>query len=58
MLMCGGGYRELDVLLLGTVFPPYCSVTAKNSLKRVPVLGWFSEMFFYKAMYSHPSTCH
>lgn len=32
---------ELDVLLLGTVFPPYCSVTAKNSLKRVPVLGWF-----------------
>ena len=32
---------ELDVLLLGTVFPPYCSVTAKSSLKRVPFLGWF-----------------
>jgi lysophosphatidate acyltransferase len=32
---------ELDVLLLGTVFPPYTSVTAKSSLKRVPFLGWF-----------------
>ena len=32
---------ELDVLLLGTVFPPYCSVTAKKSLRRIPFLGWF-----------------
>ncbi len=32
---------ELDVLLLGTIFPPYCSVTAKSSLKRIPFLGWF-----------------
>ncbi|PGH08949.1 lysophosphatidate acyltransferase [Blastomyces parvus] len=32
---------ELDVLLLGTIFPPYCSVTAKKSLSRVPLLGWF-----------------
>ncbi|PGH13395.1 hypothetical protein AJ79_03674 [Helicocarpus griseus UAMH5409] len=32
---------ELDVLLLGTIFPPYCSVTAKKSLARVPFLGWF-----------------
>jgi len=32
---------ELDVLMLGTIFPPYCSVTAKKSLKRVPFLGWF-----------------
>lgn len=32
---------ELDVLLLGTIFPPYCSVTAKKSLKRIPFLGWF-----------------
>lgn len=32
---------ELDVLLLGTVFPPYCSVTAKSSLRKVPFLGWF-----------------
>ncbi|WEW57844.1 1-acylglycerol-3-phosphate O-acyltransferase [Emydomyces testavorans] len=32
---------ELDVLMLGAVFPPYCSVTAKKSLRNVPVLGWF-----------------
>ena len=32
---------ELDVLLLGSVFPPYCAVTAKSSLKLVPFLGWF-----------------
>ncbi|KAH8425524.1 1-acylglycerol-3-phosphate O-acyltransferase SLC1 [Aspergillus melleus] len=32
---------ELDVLMLGAVFPPYCSVTAKKSLRHVPVLGWF-----------------
>ncbi|KAI9841013.1 MAG: 1-acylglycerol-3-phosphate O-acyltransferase [Sclerophora amabilis] len=33
---------ELDVLVLGATFPPYCSVTAKKSLKKVPFLGWFS----------------
>ncbi|KAJ5888703.1 20S cyclosome subunit (BimA/Nuc2/Cdc27) [Penicillium taxi] len=32
---------ELDVLMLGAVFPPYCSVTAKKSLRNVPFLGWF-----------------
>lgn len=32
---------ELDILLLGTIFPQYCSVTAKKSLKLVPFLGWF-----------------
>ena len=31
----------LDVLLLGTVFPRRCSVTAKRSLRRVPFLGAF-----------------
>lgn len=35
-------YRELDILMLGTVFPPYCSVTAKKSLRLMPFLGWFS----------------
>ncbi|OAX79578.1 hypothetical protein ACJ72_06103 [Emergomyces africanus] len=35
---------ELDVLLLGTIFPPYCSVTAKKSLSHVPVLGWFMSL--------------
>ena len=29
------------MLLLGEIFPPYCSVTAKKSLAQVPFLGWF-----------------
>lgn len=32
---------ELDVLMLGCIFPPYCSVTAKSSLKWMPFLGQF-----------------
>ncbi|KAI9852260.1 MAG: 1-acylglycerol-3-phosphate O-acyltransferase [Thelocarpon superellum] len=32
---------ELDVLMLGAIFPPFCSVTAKKSLAYVPVFGWF-----------------
>jgi hypothetical protein len=36
------GDRELDVLMLGTIFPQHCAVTAKKSLKRIPFLGWFS----------------
>lgn len=38
----GNHQTELDVLLLGTIFPKYCSVTAKSSLKWTPFLGWFS----------------
>lgn len=37
----GNHQTELDVLMLGCIFPPYCSVTAKKSLKNVPFLGWF-----------------
>lgn len=37
----GNHQTALDVLLLGTIFPRWCSVTAKESLKRVPFLGWF-----------------
>lgn len=37
----GNHQTELDVLMLGCIFPRYCSVTAKASLKKVPVLGWF-----------------
>ena len=37
----GNHQTELDVLVLGHVFPPYCSVTAKKSLKSIPFLGWF-----------------
>ena len=37
----GNHQTALDVLFLGEIFPPHCSVTAKKSLKRVPFLGWF-----------------
>jgi lysophosphatidate acyltransferase len=37
----GNHQTELDVLMLGTIFPKYCSMTAKSSLKRTPFLGWF-----------------
>jgi lysophosphatidate acyltransferase len=32
---------ELDILLLGWIWPKHCSVTAKKSLRNVPFLGWF-----------------
>ena len=35
---------ELDVLMLGCVFPKYCSMTAKASLKHTPFLGWFMRL--------------
>lgn len=38
----GNHQTELDVLFLGHMFPKYCSVTAKRSLKFIPFLGWFS----------------
>ena len=37
----GNHQTELDVLMLGAMFPKYCSVTAKSSLKKIPFLGWF-----------------
>lgn len=37
----GNHQTELDVLMLGCIFPKYCSVTAKSSLKKTPFLGWF-----------------
>ena len=37
----GNHQSELDVLMLGYIFPPYCSVTAKKSLRNIPFLGWF-----------------
>jgi lysophosphatidate acyltransferase len=37
--------RELDVLMLGTIFPKHCAVTAKKSLRHIPILGWFSASF-------------
>ena len=40
-VLIGNHQSELDVLLLGAIFPKYCSVTAKSSLKKIPFLGWF-----------------
>lgn len=40
----GNHQSELDVLMLGEIFPPYCSVTAKKSLSHIPVLGWFMSL--------------
>ena len=40
-IFVGNHQTELDVLMLGNVFPPYCSVTAKKSLRMIPFLGWF-----------------
>jgi lysophosphatidate acyltransferase len=37
----GNHQTELDVLMLGSMFPRNCGVTAKKSLKRMPFLGWF-----------------
>ncbi|KAI1417619.1 acyltransferase-domain-containing protein [Hypoxylon sp. FL1857] len=40
----GNHQTELDVLMLGCMFPKYCSVTAKKALKKVPFLGWFMSL--------------
>jgi lysophosphatidate acyltransferase len=41
VVIIGNHQSELDVLLLGQMFPKYTSVTAKKSLRNVPFLGWF-----------------
>lgn len=43
-VLVGNHQTELDVLMLGCVFPKHCSVTAKASLRRTPVLGWFMSL--------------
>lgn len=35
---------ELDVFVIGRVFPKYTTVTAKHVLKYVPILGWFMSL--------------
>ncbi|KAL8963867.1 MAG: hypothetical protein Q9197_007060, partial [Variospora fuerteventurae] len=40
-VIVGNHQSELDVLLLARIFPPWCSVTAKSSLRHTPFLGWF-----------------
>ena len=44
VVIIGNHQSELDVLLLGQMFPRYTSVTAKKSLKNVPVLGWYMSL--------------
>jgi lysophosphatidate acyltransferase len=43
-IFIGNHQSELDVLMLGSMFPKHCSVTAKRSLKNVPFLGWFMSL--------------
>ncbi|KIH90598.1 lysophosphatidate acyltransferase [Sporothrix brasiliensis 5110] len=40
----GNHQSALDVLMLGCMFPKYCSVTAKSSLRNYPFLGWFMRL--------------
>ncbi|KAF1988728.1 acyltransferase-domain-containing protein [Aulographum hederae CBS 113979] len=40
-VIIGNHQTELDVLMLGAIFPKYTSVTAKSSLRFVPLLGQF-----------------
>lgn len=40
----GNHQTELDVLMLGCMFPRNCSMTAKASLKKTPFLGWFMSL--------------
>jgi lysophosphatidate acyltransferase len=43
VVFVGNHQTEMDVLMLGAMFPKYTSVTAKSSLKWTPFLGWFSK---------------
>lgn len=40
-VILGNHQSELDILMLGSLFPMSCSVTAKKSLQQIPFLGWF-----------------
>jgi lysophosphatidate acyltransferase len=40
-IFIGNHQTELDVLMLGCMFPKYCSITAKSALKHMPFLGWW-----------------
>lgn len=53
----GNHQTELDILALGTMFPKYCSVTAKKSLKWVPFLGQFSKSHPREEQMRKMATC-
>lgn len=40
-IIVGNHQSGLDILVLGRIFPPGCTVTSKKSLKWIPFLGWF-----------------
>ncbi|EFX00370.1 1-acylglycerol-3-phosphate acyltransferase [Grosmannia clavigera kw1407] len=40
----GNHQSALDVLMLGCMFPRFCSVTAKAQLRLYPFLGWFMRL--------------
>lgn len=40
-VIVGNHQTELDILMLGTLFPQSCSVTSKKSIAKIPFLGWF-----------------
>jgi lysophosphatidate acyltransferase len=56
-VLLGNHQTELDVLVLGHLFPRYCSVTAKKSLMYVPILGWFSKYIPWILHKSPPRVC-
>lgn len=43
-VIVGNHQTEFDLIMLGTMFPKNCSVTAKSSLRKVPFLGWFMSL--------------
>ncbi|CAI4058274.1 hypothetical protein N7582_001066 [Saccharomyces uvarum] len=40
-IMIANHQSTLDIFMLGRIFPPGCTVTAKKSMKYLPFLGWF-----------------
>lgn len=51
---------DLDLLVLGKLFPPGCTVVAKESLKWVPIIGWFMSLsgtFFLNRSNKEKSVC-
>lgn len=40
-VLMGNHQSEFDLIMLGCMFPRNCSVTAKSSLRKVPLLGWW-----------------
>ena len=48
-VIIGNHQTEFDLIMLGSMFPKNCSVTAKSSLRKVPFLGWW--MVLAKAIF-------